>query len=37
MLVAVVHPGHSYEFLIEAEHVLDTTYRTPGGKFRHAL
>jgi UDP-N-acetyl-D-mannosaminuronate dehydrogenase len=37
VLVAVVHPGHSYEFLADAEHVLDATYRTPGGKVRHAL
>jgi nucleotide sugar dehydrogenase len=37
VLVAVVHPGHSYGFLGEAEHVLDTTYRTPGGRFRHSI
>jgi UDP-N-acetyl-D-mannosaminuronate dehydrogenase len=37
VLVAVVHPGHSYEFLADAEHVLDATYKTPGGKVRHAL
>jgi nucleotide sugar dehydrogenase len=37
VVVAVVHPGHSYEFLADAEHVLDATYKTPGGKVRHAL
>jgi UDP-N-acetyl-D-glucosamine dehydrogenase len=37
ILVAVVHPGHSYEFLADAEQVLDATYKTPGGKVRHAL
>jgi nucleotide sugar dehydrogenase len=37
VLVAVVHPGHSYEFLTAAEDVLDATYTTPGGKVRHAL
>jgi UDP-N-acetyl-D-glucosamine dehydrogenase len=37
VLVAVVHPGNSYEFLADAEHVLDATYKTPGGKVRHAL
>jgi nucleotide sugar dehydrogenase len=34
---AVVHPGHSYEFLADVEHLLDATYRTPGGVMRHAL
>jgi UDP-N-acetyl-D-glucosamine dehydrogenase len=37
VLIAVVHPGHSYAFLSDAEHVLDATYRTPGGRTRHAL
>jgi UDP-N-acetyl-D-glucosamine dehydrogenase len=37
VVIAVVHPGHSYEFLADAEHVLDATYKTPGGKVRHAL
>jgi nucleotide sugar dehydrogenase len=37
VLVAVVHPGHSYEFLADAPHVLDATYRTPGGRVRHAI
>ncbi len=37
VLVAVVHPGRPYEFLLDVEHVLDATYRTPGGKVRHAL
>jgi nucleotide sugar dehydrogenase len=37
VVVAVVHPGHSYEFLADAEHVLDATYKTPGGKVRHSL
>jgi nucleotide sugar dehydrogenase len=37
VLVAVVHPGNSYEFLADAEHVLDATYTTPGGKVRHTL
>jgi UDP-N-acetyl-D-mannosaminuronate dehydrogenase len=37
VLVAVVHPGHSYDFLREAEHVLDATYKTPGGQVRHSL
>jgi UDP-N-acetyl-D-glucosamine dehydrogenase len=37
VVVAVVHPGHSYEFLNEAEHLLDATYKTPGGKIRHSL
>ena len=37
VLVAVVHPGNSYEFLADAAHVLDATYTTPGGKVRHAL
>jgi nucleotide sugar dehydrogenase len=36
-VVAVVHPGHSYEFLADTEHVLDATYKTPGGHVRHAL
>ena len=37
VLVAVVHPGHAYAFLADAEHVLDATYRTPGGRVRHAV
>ncbi|WCB91646.1 UDP-N-acetyl-D-glucosamine 6-dehydrogenase [Baekduia alba] len=37
VVVAVVHPEHHYAFLADAEHVLDATYRTPGGQFRHAL
>jgi nucleotide sugar dehydrogenase len=37
VLVAVVHPGHDYAYLDAAEHVLDATYRTPGGRVRHAL
>jgi UDP-N-acetyl-D-glucosamine dehydrogenase len=37
VLVAVVHPGHSYEYLADAEHVLDATYKTPGGRVRHAV
>jgi nucleotide sugar dehydrogenase len=37
VLIAVVHPGHPYGFLADAEHVLDATYRTPGGQTRHAL
>jgi nucleotide sugar dehydrogenase len=37
VLVAVAHPGHSYAFLGDAEHVLDATYKTPGGSNRHAL
>jgi nucleotide sugar dehydrogenase len=37
VVVAVVHPGHSYEFLADAENILDATYKTPGGKVRHAL
>lgn len=37
VVVAVVHPGHAYGFLSRAEHVLDATYRTPGGKIRHSL
>lgn len=37
VVVAVVHPGHSYEFLADAEHVLDATYKTLGGKVRHTL
>jgi hypothetical protein len=37
VLIAVVHPGHPYGFLADAEHVLDATYRTPGGRTRHAL
>jgi nucleotide sugar dehydrogenase len=37
VVVAVVHPGHSYEFLADVEHTLDATYRTPGGKHRHAV
>ena len=37
VLVAVAHPGHSYAFLGDAEHVLDATYKTPGGTNRHAL
>ena len=37
VVVAVVHPGQSYAFLADAEHVLDVTYKTPGGKVRHAL
>jgi nucleotide sugar dehydrogenase len=36
-VVAVVHPGHSYEFLADVEHLLDATYKTPGGVVRHAL
>jgi UDP-N-acetyl-D-mannosaminuronate dehydrogenase len=34
---AVVHPGHSYEFLADVEHLLDATFRTPGGVVRHSL
>ena len=37
VLVAVTHPGHSYAFLGAVEHVLDATYRTPGGHARHSL
>jgi UDP-N-acetyl-D-glucosamine dehydrogenase len=37
VLVAVAHPGHSYAFPGDAEHVLDATYKTPGGTNRHAL
>jgi UDP-N-acetyl-D-glucosamine dehydrogenase len=37
VLVAVVHPGHPYGFLADAAQVLDATYRTPGGRVRHAL
>jgi nucleotide sugar dehydrogenase len=37
VLVAVVHPGHSYEFLADADQLLDATYRTPGGRVRHAI
>ena len=34
VLVAVRHPGHPYAFLADAEHLLDATYTTPGGKLR---
>jgi nucleotide sugar dehydrogenase len=37
IVVAVVHPGYSYEFLADAPNVLDATYKTPGGKIRHSL
>ena len=37
VVVAVVHPGFSYEFLVDAPRVLDATYKTPGGKVRHSL
>jgi UDP-N-acetyl-D-glucosamine dehydrogenase len=37
VVVTVVHPGHSYEFLADADQVLDATYRTPGGRVRHAI
>ena len=37
MVVAVTHPGHDYGFLDGAQHVLDATYTTPGGRVRHAL
>jgi nucleotide sugar dehydrogenase len=37
VVVAVVHPGHPYAFLAESGHVLDATYRTPGGRVRHAV
>jgi UDP-N-acetyl-D-glucosamine dehydrogenase len=37
VLVAVVHPGHSYEYLADADNVLDATYKTPGGRARHSL
>jgi nucleotide sugar dehydrogenase len=37
IVVAVVHPGHSYEFLADADQLLDATYRTPGGRVRHAI
>lgn len=37
IVVAVVHPGFSYEFLADAPRVLDATYKTPGGKVRHSL
>jgi UDP-N-acetyl-D-glucosamine dehydrogenase len=37
VVAAVVHPGHSYEFLADVEHLLDATYRTPGGLIRHSL
>jgi UDP-N-acetyl-D-glucosamine dehydrogenase len=37
VVVAVVHPGFSYEFLADAPRVLDATYKTPGGKVRHSL
>lgn len=37
IVVAVVHSGHSYEFLADADQLLDATYRTPGGRVRHAI
>jgi nucleotide sugar dehydrogenase len=37
VVVTVVHPGHSYEFLADVEHLLDATYKTPGGAIRHSL
>jgi nucleotide sugar dehydrogenase len=37
VVTAVVHPGHSYEFLADVEHLLDATYKTPGGVVRHSL
>jgi UDP-N-acetyl-D-glucosamine dehydrogenase len=37
VVTAVVHPGHSYEFLADVEHLLDATYKTPGGAIRHSL
>jgi UDP-N-acetyl-D-glucosamine dehydrogenase len=37
VLIAVVHPGHEYPWLDECAHVLDATYRTPGGRSRHRI
>lgn len=37
VLIAVVHPGCPVAFLDDADHVLDATYRTPGGRVRHAV
>jgi len=37
VVVSVVHPGRSYEFLADADQILDATYKTPGGKVRHSL
>jgi nucleotide sugar dehydrogenase len=37
VVVATVHPGHDYAWLHDCEHVLDATYRTPGGRHRHVV
>lgn len=36
-LIATVHRGFDYSFLAECSHVLDATYRTPGGRHRHTI
>jgi UDP-N-acetyl-D-glucosamine dehydrogenase len=36
-LAVVLHPGHEQAWLDEFEHVLDATYRTPGGRVRHRV
>jgi UDP-N-acetyl-D-glucosamine dehydrogenase len=37
VIVAVTHPGHDLSWLEACPHVLDATYKTPGGHNRHGL
>ncbi len=37
VVVTVAHPGVDHRWLDDREHVLDATYRTPGGRRRHAV
>jgi nucleotide sugar dehydrogenase len=36
-VVVTVHPGHDYQWLADFSEVLDSTYRTPGGRSRHLV
>ena len=37
VVVVTVHPGHDYSWLRNCAHVLDCTYRTPGGLNRSVI
>jgi nucleotide sugar dehydrogenase len=37
VIVAVTHPGYDLTWLDACPHVLDATYKTPGGHARHGL
>jgi UDP-N-acetyl-D-glucosamine dehydrogenase len=37
VVVVTVHPGYDYAWLRDCPHVLDCTYRTPGGITRNVI